>query len=414
MKIIISVILAVLAFSASAVEGKIYTVGTVPNVHLQDRSLFVSDPDSLMTPESRAAANARLRQLMDSTGVEVSVVILNSIGDADIFDFTQRLASKWKVGKKDKNNGLMVLFDMQGHEVRIHTGKGLEGVLPDAACSRIIRDVIAPHMRSGDLDDAVIDLTDIVYNVMTDPNAAAEVASDSPNDEIDTTALLRTLLMLVILIAFGFYCWVVYKLIKIKKLDDFERTRALESAMPMAWIFGILSAGIGLPGTLLMLHLKNYYRNRPKKCDVCGSPMHKLPEDEDNNYLTPAQDLEEKLDSVDYDVWLCDRCGATDIFPFEQHSPYKSCPRCGTHAYSLLYDRVTVKPTHTRAGMGTKVYGCKNCGYRHEAPYKIAALPSVVILPGGGGGHSGGGGGGFSGGSWGGGSFGGGGASGSW
>ncbi len=394
--------------------AKDYKPSDVPDVHKINREWFVSDPDSMLSQSARNQANSRLRALMDTTGAEVAIVILPGIGDYDIFDFTQKLASSWGVGKKDKNNGLIVLFDMGGRQVRIHTGKGLEGVLPDAACNRIIDEVILPCMRTGDLDDAVVDTSDKIYNVLTDPEAAAEISSSSPNDAVDFSELGRVIGLLAACVALGLYCWIVWKLVRLRGKSDFEKTRLISSSMPTVWIFAVLSLGIGLPGALLMFWLSKHYRNRPRRCDVCGTMMHKLPEDEDNKYLTPSQDLEENLNSVDYDVWLCPKCGTTDIFPFEQQSPYQPCPRCGARAYSMVYDRVEQTPTVNRPGRGVKVYCCKNCNFRHEKPYTIAKTVPPVIIGGIGGRGGSGGGGGFSGGSWGGGSFGGGGASGSW
>jgi len=401
-------LLVVCAFWAGA---KSYTPADVPNVHLSDSNKFVSDPDSLLSASARAQADSRLRALMDSTGAEVAIVVLPEI-DKDIFDFTHELASSWGVGKSDNSNGLVILFDIGGRQVRIHTGKGLEGVLPDAACNRIINEVIVPCMRTGDLDDAVVDTSDTVFNILTDPEAAAEIRSDNENDAIDTSSLLRVMWMLACLVGAGLYAWIIFRLFRLRGKDDFEKTRILRAAMPTVWIFTVLSALLGLPGALLMLWLAHHYRNRPRRCDVCGTIMKKLPEDEDNRYLSPAQDLEENLKSVDYDVWLCPKCGATDVFPFEQQSSYRPCPHCHARAYSMLYDRVEVQPTTMRQGRGVKVYGCKNCGFRNGQPYTIARLAAGVIIGGGSGGR--GGGGGMSGGSWGGGSFGGGGASGSW
>lgn len=407
MKKYLSLLLFVICVLAAG--AKSYSPADVPNVHLSDRSKFISDPDSLLSSPARAQADSRLRALMDSTGAEVAIVVLPEIDD-DIFDFTHELASSWGVGKSDKNNGLMIVFDIGGRQVRIHTGKGLEGVLPDAACNRIINEVIVPCMRTGDLDDAVADTSDTIFNILTDPEAAAEIRSDKENDAIDTSSLLRVMWMLACFVAAGLYVWIAFRLFRLRGKDDFAKTRILRAAMPTVWIFTVLSALLGLPGALLMLWLAHHYRNRPRRCDVCGTRMNKLPEDEDNRYLTPAQDLEENLKSVDYDVWLCPKCGATDVFPFEQQSPYGPCPHCHARAYSMLYDRVEAQPTTMRQGKGVKVYGCKNCGFRNEQPYTIARLAAGVII----GGGSGGRGGGMSGGSWGGGSFGGGGASGSW
>lgn len=156
--------------------------------------------------------------------------------------------------------------------------------------------------------------------------------------------------------------------------------------------------------------------------------MHRLNEEEDNALLTPSQDFEEKLKTVDYDVWECPSCGTVERLPFKaKQMKYSPCPSCGTVAMCLSGTR-TIQPATTRSeGTGVKVYECKFCHHKEERPYVIpkkedpaaAALAAGAILGsmngrrgrrGGGGGFGGGGfGGGFGGGS-----TGGGGASGGW
>ena len=136
-------------------------------------------------------------------------------------------------------------------------------------------------------------------------------------------------------------------------------------------------------------------------------------------YLKPAQDLEEKLKSVDYDVWLCGTCGETDIYPFvNKDSAYKECPRCHAMALYCVCDRVMVQPNSYRQGVGVRTFKCLNCGDENNINYKIekTADPTGAIVAGTILGSLGGrgGGGSFGGGSFGGGMTGGGGASGGW
>ena len=164
--------------------------------------------------------------------------------------------------------------------------------------------------------------------------------------------------------------------------------------------------GVGVP--LIVIWLLNRkmkrVRDHARNCPNCGKPMEKLPEDKDNDYLTPAQDTEERINSVDYDVWLCRACGETDIIPYvNDRSAYTVCPRCNARACQLTADRIVIQPTVAREGQGVKVYTCRNCGFQNNRPYRIPRRqpPVVIIPPGGGSGF--GSGGGFSGGSFGGG-----------
>ncbi|HEX8041504.1 MAG TPA: TPM domain-containing protein, partial [Chryseosolibacter sp.] len=76
---------------------------------------------------------------------------------------------------------------------------------------------------------------------------------------------------------------------------------------------------------------KRMYRNHPRKCKQCQGNMRKLDEKSDDEYLSEAQRVEEKLRSVDYDVWKCEACGSIEVwFYLNRHSKYESCPKCKT------------------------------------------------------------------------------------
>lgn len=412
--IVFVLISCVLSYADAA---KIYKPSDVPNVQQQDRTQFISDPAGYMSDDARAKANARLRQLTDSTTAEVAVVILPSIGNADIFDFSQQLATKWGVGKADKDNGMLVLFDMEGRQVRVHPGQGLEGIFTDVACRRIINEVIVPPMKTGDINDAVIDLSDKLYQVMTDPEAAAEIRSPKGNEQGKGAINLWYFMLVPFVAILWIYSSLIKKIWHLRKKSDYEKARELKegTSTVMDIVLCVLTLGIGIPAVLIRRWIAHHYRNKPRQCDVCGTRMNKLSEEEDNNYLSHSQNLEEQINSVDYDVWLCPKCGATEIFPFpELNTGYTDCPVCHTKAMHLLYDTVERKATPTRKGKGVKIYECKHCSHRILRPYEIPIASAAPIIIGGIGGGRIGGGGGSTGGGFGGGSFGGGGSTGSW
>lgn len=115
-----------ICYASAHTQAAEYNIENIPNVHKQDKNRFVSDPDNLLSEQTRNNVDARLRAMMDSTSVEAAYVIVESIGNADIFDFAQELATKWGIGKKDNNNGLLILIVMDQHKIRFHTGYGLE------------------------------------------------------------------------------------------------------------------------------------------------------------------------------------------------------------------------------------------------------------------------------------------------
>jgi uncharacterized protein len=72
--------------------------------------------------------------------------------DSSIENYTIRVFRAWRVGQKDKNNGAALFIFVQNHRMFLQVGYGLEGVLPDALCKRIIDEQISPRFHSGDFD----------------------------------------------------------------------------------------------------------------------------------------------------------------------------------------------------------------------------------------------------------------------
>jgi uncharacterized protein len=72
--------------------------------------------------------------------------------DALVKDYAVRIANSWKVGQKGKNNGVCLFVFVQDHKMYLTVGTGLEKVLPDTACQRILDIKIIPRLKAGDYD----------------------------------------------------------------------------------------------------------------------------------------------------------------------------------------------------------------------------------------------------------------------
>ncbi len=75
--------------------------------------------------------------------------------DAPVKDYTMRIANAWKVGQKNKNNGVSLFIFIQDHKMYVTVGTGLEKALPDAMCQQILDTKIIPHLKKGDYDAAL-------------------------------------------------------------------------------------------------------------------------------------------------------------------------------------------------------------------------------------------------------------------
>ena len=136
-----------LLFLPLSVWGKTYSPKDVPDPKKGGQWEYVSNPDGIIGEEDAAYLNKCARMLEEKTQAELAVVAIQSIGSQDMFDFAYQLFQLWGIGKEGKNTGVLICFVLDSHDIRIMTGQGIEGVLPDAVCKRIIEEDMIPSFR---------------------------------------------------------------------------------------------------------------------------------------------------------------------------------------------------------------------------------------------------------------------------
>jgi uncharacterized protein len=118
-------------------------------------NMRVHDDAHALTQETVDYLENQLKAYEDSTTNQIAILIISSLDGEPIEDYSLRVAEKWQLGQKGKDNGVLLLIAIDDHKMRIEVGYGLEGVLTDAICNRIIRNEMAPAFRRGDFDGGV-------------------------------------------------------------------------------------------------------------------------------------------------------------------------------------------------------------------------------------------------------------------
>lgn len=110
----------------------------------------VNDDAHLLDAGAARSLEAKLKAYEARTGRQFAVLTIPSLQGAVLEEFSLEVARTWGLGRKDKDDGILLLVSRDDRKLRIEVGYGLEGVLPDALCGRIIRDAIVPRFRRGD------------------------------------------------------------------------------------------------------------------------------------------------------------------------------------------------------------------------------------------------------------------------
>lgn len=114
-----------------------------------DPPRLVNDLAGVLLSNEADALESKLIAYNDSTSTQIAVVTIKTTGVYDISEVALKILRGWGVGTKEKNNGVVLLIAVDDHKIRIETGSGMEGVLPDAIANRIIDQIIAPNFREG-------------------------------------------------------------------------------------------------------------------------------------------------------------------------------------------------------------------------------------------------------------------------
>jgi len=110
----------------------------------------VNDTAGLLGPAERDRVESLLAELERTTGAQVVVLTVESLAGEAIEDYSLRVAETWKLGQREKDNGVLVVVASADRKMRIEVGYGLEGVLTDARSRRILDEVMRPRFRAGD------------------------------------------------------------------------------------------------------------------------------------------------------------------------------------------------------------------------------------------------------------------------
>ena len=116
----------------------------------------VVDQAGIMSPEGRLKVERLSRAVYEAGGSQIVVLTVPTLGGVSIEEAGIKTVDKWKLGRQDKDDGVLLLVAPNDRRVRIEVGRGKEGDLPDAIARRIINQVLAPAFKAGQFDQGVL------------------------------------------------------------------------------------------------------------------------------------------------------------------------------------------------------------------------------------------------------------------
>jgi uncharacterized protein len=158
----------------------------------------VTDVSGTLSAEDDTILEARIAGYRSRTGNEIGVLVIESLEGETIEDVAYRTFNTWGVGKKDLDNGVLVVLALKEHRSRIETGKGIGHLLTDVTASHILSDVLAPYMRRNEVRAGIM-ATLIAIESSLDQTTSSTTPVSPPSTYVappsDSTGTVFTVLM---------------------------------------------------------------------------------------------------------------------------------------------------------------------------------------------------------------------------
>ncbi|MBK9193079.1 MAG: TPM domain-containing protein [Crocinitomicaceae bacterium] len=365
-------------------NGIFTDINSVPNAREKDNT-HVTDPHQILPDYALDMINQFLKELEDSLGYQVAVICANSIGENDPHTFGTELFNEWGVGNRKTQNGLVILLVIDQHAVEFITGRGTEGILTDGDCYDIQQNEMVPYFKKDDYVTGMIRgvqaTCDFFYGsppIYTDSDLSSD--EDYTYDDYDyyddyvsepfnffESGFWNFYVLLTISMSSA---WLLVLIIAMFIADLHKRYHVMKFFTLTIWMFII-----PVPFVLIYFITKalmEKWRNTIRFSPQTGEEMHKLGDQEEDKHLSKGQISEEKVKSIDYDVWIT--YGAKDVLILSYKkwfSKHSKCPKCSYKTYFKLYDKTISAATYSSSGTGERCYKCENCGFSKTERYTI-------------------------------------------
>lgn len=289
----------------------------IPNPRVKDGT-WVTDMPRALRADTVARLNQTLGDIERTHGIEMAVVVVQSLDGLSIEEVAEKLFNLWGIGKKDRDNGLLFLWSTGDRKVRVEVGYGLEGVLPDGKAGAILDTYVIPRFKASEFDEGVVAGVDALLAAARSEDVALPLTG----------------------------------------------TESYESSGWLPWWLPLLgSIPLGLGG---IAGFRRWRRHRRRYCPQCHTRMLCLADSEDDELLEKGQVAEERIGSVDYDVWKCPSCSHRFTLRYPKWlSKYDKCPQCSNRTKSST-ESVISAATTSSSGTARVLEQCAFCSFTNE------------------------------------------------
>ena len=367
-----------------------HTIASIPNVYLKATPTYVSDPDSLLDATDEQVINETLSNLEAESTIEVAVVAVNSIGEADARQFGWELFNHWGIGKEGTDNGLLMLLVVDQRTIVFETGYGIEAILPDVVCKRIQDQVMVPLLKNSCYGEAMVKgvatvTHHLLYNSFDAENAQAieeptETDAQAEREGNSNKAALPVFWIIFTGIFVVIGHWVMLSHIrKIIAASVSDAQKYLDLSKTNKGAIGCLF--IVNPIAAILLRVIYYfvyirrYKQKARICPQCHRPHIVIEKgDRATPYLTDNEKMEQLIQSVKHYVFHCQSCQHIEKIGMPHSLNFSECSACGARCLKTESEKVVTPATTSTTGLKMVTRLCVKCQYTGVAEETIPKI----------------------------------------
>lgn len=293
-----------------------------------------------LSPEVRQEIDRLGDQVHAASGAQLVVVVIDSTQGEPSRDFAIRLFNHWGLDESAQGKGLLLFAALGDRRAELVLGRELDTPANNQASEAIMQGEMVPRFRAGDPGGALLEGARASSRHILALDVAplpAETATPMPPR---AAAPMQH--------------------------PSVERTQERPDPDRFVGIVLAALAGLGVTG--------GYFLRRAPRCKQCRVAMNLLEEQLDDAHLTPAERTEERIGSIDHQIWMCPQCSERSRRAWPKiFSGYSRCSNCQAKTVQST-SSVIQSPTYSSSGTRRVDTSCAHCGHKTSSTQTIPRL----------------------------------------
>ena len=163
---------------------------------------FVTDEADMIDPVYEAKITELAKNIEGATTVGIAVVTVESLEGESKEMYAVKLFEQAGIGKKDKDNGLLILVAKQERKYRFEVGYGLEGVITDSMKVNIGDRIITPNFKNGEYGKGIYESMLVIEGLLeNDEEVISEYSMDDQGSTGTSSGWIGILIFFIFIIA---------------------------------------------------------------------------------------------------------------------------------------------------------------------------------------------------------------------